>query len=126
MEQIRVNGVERDTVRPHPATEGAVLVSARLVPTPDNLWRAHFSQSLLQSPDFGRIELGRDGSSVDITVGRDEQVTERLDRLTELVAQTNTEVAEERRRLGDTEQQKQRQQDADLARVLRDVDAMDE
>jgi hypothetical protein len=58
--------------------------------------------------------------------GRGEQVTERLDRLTELVAQTNTEVDAERRRLGDAEQQKQRQQDADLARVLRDVDAMEE
>jgi hypothetical protein len=126
MEQICVSGVERDTIRPHPAIEGAVLVSARLVPTPDNMWRARFSQSLLQSPDFGRIELGRDGSSVDITVGRDEQVTERLDRLTELVAQTNAEVAEERRRLGAAEQRKQQQQDSDLARVLRDVDAMDE
>src|SRR4051794_35574084 len=111
MAQIQVTGVARDTVRPHPTKEGAVLVSAGLLPAPDNMWQARFSQSLLRSSDFGRFEMGRDGSSVEITVGRDEEIAERLAQLATIVEQTNADVAEEQQRLGAEQGQQQAQDD---------------
>lgn len=124
MDPICVGDVERDTIRAHPSVDGAVLVTLPLTPTPGNLWQARFSQSLLKTSDFGRVELGRDGCSVNVTVRRGEQVDERLRALAALVEQTNADVAEEQRRLDAAEELQRGEQDASVARVRRDVDAL--
>jgi hypothetical protein len=124
MDQIRVGDVERDTIRAHPSVDGAVLITLPLTPPPSNLWQARFSQSLLRTSDFGRVELGPEGTSVNVTVRREEQVDERLRALAALVEQTNGEVADERRRLDAAEQLQQGEQDANVERVRRDVEAL--
>ena len=86
MEQIRVTGVARESVRPHPTAEGSVQVTAQLSSTPSRLWRARFIQALLASAPFGRFELAADGASVDIVVERDGSVAEHLGELTTAVA----------------------------------------
>jgi hypothetical protein len=124
MDPIRLGDVERDTIRAHPSVDGAVLVTLPLSPPPGNLWQARFSQSLLRTSEFGRVELGPDGSSVNVTVRPDEQVEERLRALAALVEQTNAGVADEQRRLDAAEQLQRDEQDANVARVRRDVDAL--
>lgn len=124
MVPIRLGSVDRETIRPHPTMDDAVLVTAPLDPRPENLWQARFSQSLLRSSEFGRFELGNDAAAVNITVHRDEQVVDRLAELATIVEQTNGEVAEEAQRLDAAEAIRQRQRDADVERVRRDVDAL--
>ena len=125
MDPVRVSSVEPDTIRPDPRAEGTVLVTVRLAPVPGQLWRARFNQSLLRSSNFGRFELGTDAASVNVTVRRDEQVGDRLIELGVIVGQTNTEVAEEERRLDAEDARQQLRQDADVERVRRDVEALD-
>lgn len=124
MDPIHVGDVERDTIRAHPSVDGAVLVTVPLTPPPGHLWQARFSQAVLRTPNFGRIELGPDGGSVNVTVGREEQVDERLHALAALVELTNEDVAAEQRRLDDAGQLQRDAQGADVERVRRDVDAL--
>jgi hypothetical protein len=124
MDPIRVGDVDRDTIRAHPSVEGAVLVTLPLSPPPSNLWQARFSQALLRTSDFGRVELGPDGSSVNVTVRREEQVDERLRALAAVVEQTNADVDDEQRRLDAAEQLQRGEQDANIERVRRDVEAL--
>jgi hypothetical protein len=125
MDPVRVSPVEPDTIRPDPTTEGTVLVTVRLAPVPAQLWRARFNQSLLRSSNFGRFELGSDGASVNVMVRSDEQVGDRLIELGGIVEQTNTDAAEEERRLDAEDARQQLRQDADVERVRRDVEALD-
>ena len=124
MDPIHVGDVARDTVRAHPSVDGAVLVTVPLTPPPGNLWQARFSQGVLKTPDFGRIELGPDGASIDVTVGREQQLDERLRTLAALVERTNEEVAEEQRRLDAAGQVQRDEQHSNVERVRRDVDAL--
>jgi hypothetical protein len=125
MDQIRVTGVERDSVRPHPTADGSVLVTVRLSAQPSRLWRARFSQALLKSSLFGRFEFGPDASSVDIAVEREESVAEHLEELTRAVEQTNADAADERRRHAEAEQVREDAQAADVERVRGDLDRLE-
>jgi hypothetical protein len=122
MDQIRVIGVERDSVRPHPTADGSVLVTVRLSSVPSRFWRARFSHALLKSSLFGRFELGPDGSSVDIAVERDGSIAEHLEELTSAVEQTNSDVVEEQRRAAEAEEIREDAQAADVERVRAAID----
>jgi hypothetical protein len=58
-------------------------------------------------------------------VRSDEQVGDRLIELGGIVEQTNTDAAEEERRLDAEDARQQLRQDADVERVRRDVEALD-
>lgn len=125
MDQIRVIGVERDSVRPHPTAEGSVLVTVRLSSVPSRFWRARFSQALLTSSVFGRFELGSDGSSVDVAVDREDSIAEHVQELTTAVERTNAEVAAEQRREAEAEEIREDAQAADVERVRADIDRLE-
>jgi hypothetical protein len=125
MDQIRVMDVERDSVRPHPAVEGSVLVTVRLSSTPSRFWRARFSQALLKSSLFGRFEFSPDGSSVEIAVERDGAIAEHLDELTTAVERTNVDVEDEQRREAAAEEIREGAQAEDVERVRADIDRLE-
>jgi hypothetical protein len=125
MDQIRVNGVDRDSVRPHPTAEGSVLVTVRLSSVPSRFWRARFSQALLSSSLFGRFEFGRDGSSVDIAVERDGSIAEHLEELTRALERTNSEVEQARRLDAEAAEIREDAQAVEVDRVRSDIDQLE-
>lgn len=124
MDQIRVSGVDRDSVRPHPSAEGSVLVTVRLSSAPSRFWRARFSQALLSSSLFGRFELGRDGSSVHIAVERDGSIAEHLDELTRALERTNSDVDQARRLDARAAEIREDAQAVEVDRVRSDIDQL--
>jgi hypothetical protein len=124
MEQIRVTGVERESVRPHPTAEGSVLVTARLSEAPSRFWRARFNQALLATTQFGRFELGPEGSSVEIAVERDGAIGEHLDELTRAVERANADVEEARRANAEAAEIREDAEAVDVDRVRGDIDRL--
>lgn len=124
VEAIRVTGVDRESVRPHPTTAGAVQVTARLSSTPSRFWRARLNQALLASAPSGRFELDAEGAVVDITVERDGAVAAHLDELRVAVERANVDVAETRRRNAEAAEIRADAGAVEVERVRADIDRL--
>ena len=124
IEAISVTGVDRASVRPHPTTEGAVQVTARLSSAPSRFWRARLNQALLASAPFGRFELDAEGAVVDITVERGGAIAEHLDELRAAVERANVDVAETRRLNAEAAEIREDAEAVEVERVRADIDRL--